>query len=329
VDPEGTGYLHVSLIPDFFFNLKDPFGLLISNKISGSGKRASTASLMVLLQKLRLNMNHELLDYEQVLFRVMSHAYLKMQENPISDEERNWLLGRINHRLDKKLQRQETRLMRKMSMSTGELNLTSAMLSSSKRSLDPGTDDQESELLEKLNVLKDYLTVLLFPENSGADTHAVSSNMRHAKLSHKQSEFYLGPVPPGSGKMKTVEFYFALQIVAFHTQSIHPTKDGKGNDNSFIQSQGAVDPLVETEIHGMERKDAAQEAESKRVFLALQVEHKNDKLTTPGDQISRRLEQMKQQHVNEEQRKKQQEEAYYAEPHLGPPPPMHDSETQF
>ena len=56
----------MSLVPDFFFTLKDPFGLMISNKIGGPGKRASTASLMVLLQKLRLNMSHELLDYEQV-----------------------------------------------------------------------------------------------------------------------------------------------------------------------------------------------------------------------------------------------------------------------
>jgi len=71
-------------------DLPEPYGLKpVARKTTVKRqyvKRRSMAHLLRVLKKLRLNMVDEMIDYTQVLFRVMSYAYLMLQTMPPTDE---------------------------------------------------------------------------------------------------------------------------------------------------------------------------------------------------------------------------------------------------
>jgi hypothetical protein len=123
VDPSATGWVHVSLLADLLHgtfptyhegyrvadcvcpvvpsfvllivgvfvvaDLPEPYGLKPQARkttVRQFVKRRSMAHLLQMLKKLRLNMVDGMIDYRQVLFRVMSFAYLMLQTIPPTDE---------------------------------------------------------------------------------------------------------------------------------------------------------------------------------------------------------------------------------------------------
>lgn len=70
-------------------DLPEPYGLkaaTTSGAVRQYSKRRSLAQQLVLLKKLRLNMVDEMIDYKQVVFRIMSFAYLRLQTIQPTDE---------------------------------------------------------------------------------------------------------------------------------------------------------------------------------------------------------------------------------------------------
>mmetsp|Transcript_20362 Transcript_20362/g.38964 ORF Transcript_20362/g.38964 Transcript_20362/m.38964 type:complete len:841 (+) Transcript_20362:3-2525(+) len=289
VDPVGIGYVHVSLIADFLFELPEPYGLKSAR--SSQHERRSIANLIALLRKLRLNMSGEMLDYRQVLLRLMAHVYIKLQSIPLKDEESRWLLGRVNETImlrEKKMQMRASRrkTLREGTASVSEVLERAVSVTSENFADDISFTKQESKIFVKWEVFKDYVMTKFF---AGSPFMSEESKIRTAKADHRQSAFYFGPSPPGSAHLRTVEFYFALQVVAYHSMRSVPVSQ---KDST---SRRVVDPMLDNGLGELGRHNASFEEDCIRSYHELEKKHKAEPRQYAGDQISRQLEYRKQE----------------------------------